>query len=429
MDRKTGEVSMATEVLMGPMQDRVTFEDVAVYFSQEEWELLDEAQKLLYHTVMQENFALISSLDCWYAVATEETPGQSLSMRGISQIRILEVAPLPQKIQLFETCDPTLGDILHLAKHQRIQLGQQSDMCGNGLFFTDSLQQHIQNTAFRRPLDGDSLIKTLAVHVASHSGESGNNHPAIVGLSLGQVTLPEENSSSECERNNENHPNWQESGKALSGTDTLIQDQQGLERKELYRCSKCRKTFSQRCNLIQHQKVHTGERPYECNECGKVFIYYSSFLIHQRVHTGEKPYTCSDCGKSFSKSYSLNSHRKVHTGERPYDCKVCGKLFRHRSNLKNHWRVHTGEKPIKCKECEKSFSCKSNLIKHLRVHTGERPYKCGECGKSFSQSSGLSQHRRAHAGKGPFECSDCGKSFCCKSDHSQHQRLHVLEKL
>lgn len=40
----------------------MVFEDVAVYFSQEEWVLLDEAQRHLYHAVMTENFALVTSL-------------------------------------------------------------------------------------------------------------------------------------------------------------------------------------------------------------------------------------------------------------------------------------------------------------------------------------------------------------------------------
>ncbi|XP_073435763.1 gastrula zinc finger protein XlCGF66.1-like [Dendrobates tinctorius] len=207
-----------------------------------------------------------------------------------------------------------------------------------------------------------------------------------------------------------------------------IKKQNAPKAKKSYSCSECGKYFTRKSSFVDHQRTHTGEKPFSCSECGKYFAQKSHFVNHHRTHTGEKPFFCSECGKYFAQKSHFFNHQRIHTGEKPFSCSECGKYFTHKSHLVNHQRTHTGEKPFSCSECGKCFNRKSVLDNHQRIHTGEKPFSCSECGKCFIRKSLLDSHQIIHTGEKPFSCSECGKCFKWKKNLDSHKRTHTGEK-
>ncbi|XP_073538333.1 uncharacterized protein [Phyllobates terribilis] len=207
-----------------------------------------------------------------------------------------------------------------------------------------------------------------------------------------------------------------------------VEHQRARKRKKRYACPECQKCFTQKSELVRHQKIHRGEKPFSCSDCGKCYCLKSELVRHQRIHTGEKPFSCSECGRCYSIKSELVRHQRSHTGEKPFSCTECGRCFIEKSHLVTHQRTHTGEKPFSCSECGKCFIQNSDLVRHQKIHTGEKPFSCSECGKCFNRKSNLVTHQRIHTGEKPFSCSECGK--CCTniSDLAHHQRIHIKEK-
>ncbi|XP_040122328.1 zinc finger protein 597 [Oryx dammah] len=362
-------------------QGPVLFEDLAVYFSQEECVSLHPAQRSLSREATQECFE--------------------------------------DKAMIAEDDKIEINQQLHLESMGLKELAlEKCSLAVSLIYYPEKCSEHGAGNFERKIAGGTSACKktfrSLLVTIENHT-------PKIeLAQSLRTRALPkilpfpkEETKKSykcpECDR-------------SFSGSSYLVWHQKTHVSKKKCKCDDCGKIFNHRSNLRAHRRNHTGEKPYKCAQCGSSFRQPSHLSQHRKTHLKEKIHRCGICGRGFTRLRGLSQHQKTHTATKAGDKYVEDNL--NTTAIEGKLLSFSKFKPLKCPECSKTFLSTSELISHQSTHRGEKPHKPKTCPESFILDSELPCHQKSHTGEEPFKCTRCGRNFRLKTHLTFDQQTH-----
>ncbi|CAM2115306.1 unnamed protein product [Caretta caretta] len=448
----------------------VTFEEVAVYFSEDEWALLGEKQKELYRDVMQENYKTLISLGFTIAkpdVLSQMEQGEEL---WIPDIQGSEEREIPRGTM---TGTGTASENKEESPQQEGAVGVKLHRMFSGRLRCPGGADASKSQDRVGRQRGDSPGRSNSTHSKRGLRKSTdtNAHPVTpIGLTANTIN---------------------ELGERISNSSLLFQHcQETSVEKSAVRCSECGKSFTRQEYLQIHLKIHRGERPYKCNKCKKSFRHKTSLVLHRyTVHKSERPHKCPYCSQLFILRERFIQHQRIHnevasrgfndgivsenrdknpqkkgSGRAKPDimlsgrpqCPEWGDARESRGKVREQhgdppdWRQSkstcskTGlrkskdastqhrdcmeKRPNTGTELGESFNNCSLLIKHHQTGAEKSAYKCSECRKSFTQEKYLQIHLRTHKGERPYKCKECGKSFSRSSVLKDHSMSHRMEQ-
>ncbi|XP_069835433.1 uncharacterized protein [Dendropsophus ebraccatus] len=320
---------------------QIQFDDVAIYFSKDEWEYLNEEDKDLYMEMMVKNYRTLHSLG-WITVKppliTMIEQGEDLYVKYPKQ-----------------SGNPHISGLRRDSSGMKIVKSTEEEY--NLHKFSERLRKSIDNFLTFCIQQTEDIMSGAAINLCS--SEQGYPEGPF------------------CQVN------------------PLLSEKLALDERP-FGCFRCERRFKRFCDLVSHQKFHPFENGFSCFQCRMPFKSAKVLTKHELTHTGEKPFICPRCGKRFFTQHLLDNHLGVNLKKNPYVCSECGKRFAKKYILRKHEMIHNREKPFLCSICGKGFTEEEDFNEHQRIHMEEHIYSCDFCGKRFSSKPSFEKHRQDH---------------------------------
>ncbi|PIO24875.1 hypothetical protein AB205_0216340 [Aquarana catesbeiana] len=349
------------------------FDDIAVYFTEEEWACLNDKERNLYKKVMMDNYwnlVAVGKVSVTPPLISKIERGEELCIRSLQQ------ADHKQFPDLDSRDDPSSQNIF--------------SECYNIQRFYERLK--IITTPIRLAMAGLTVTRIMSDPSSCEPSQAAQGEHRI------------------------RDPGDQCPFKPFLKEKPVINVRP-------FRCFKCERTFKRFGNLSSHyQRVHQSDNDLTCSECGKKFSNMKALLLHFMRHTGERPFVCMGCGKTFASQVCLNNHYGLNSKKKQYECLECGKQFSLKQSLIKHEKLHQMDNHNVCLVCGKEFAHKSGLRLHERMHGSH--YVCSQCGRYFSCKEDCDKHMVDHGQMQLFVCTECGNAFLHESQLIEHQKLH-----
>ncbi|KAM4651216.1 zinc finger protein 324A isoform 1-T1 [Discoglossus pictus] len=405
--------------MAGNVSTTVIFRDVAVYFSEKEWEHLEEWQRDLYTGVIKEIHGILISLgfvilnpNNFLRIQPEEEPCQ----------KIRHNIDRKEDMDLSSDCDLVNPDILltvQLGEKQRAADSYRQD--GRGNLAYPSTSKFIDKFGEYTAIKQESHLEHYSV-----IPEIGSLDTAAKGYPCNNATVPRVKLEGHLSNSNNMHkegkqgirfvpaPGQRASTSGFNKPNTAAVLQRLTIKKPF---NACVKSFTMKGFPVIEPvtlKAKSKEHPPNTNNiclAGRNTINYAiEDALINRIKWSLPPDEFGNkhnppelsLGKNREHILQISSQKNSYNSPHlPRPCIPDKRPNASTSGVNSSYTVtnpikQKSVRPYKCSECGRTFRLKTYLTKHTRIHTGERPYKCSLCEKGFSQKSALNVHFRTH---------------------------------